>query len=70
MLPGTLFFFYLLSAPIKLVPQIGLFDVKAGLVVFGGSCFSVKTNRQEEKTFCRLFYPVFAGYDRKMAAEL
>ncbi len=62
MLPGTLFFFYLLSAPIKLGLQVALFDVEAGLVVFGGSCFSVKTNKQEEKPFWffLLFYPVLA----------
>jgi hypothetical protein len=38
-------FFYLLSASIKLGLQVALFDVEAVLVVFGGSCFSVKANK-------------------------
>jgi hypothetical protein len=49
LLPGTLFFFYFLSAHIKQGLQVALFDVEAGLVVFGGSYFSVKTNKQEGK---------------------
>jgi len=42
-------FFYLLPAPIKRDLQVALFDVEAGLVVFGGSYFSVKINKQEGK---------------------
>jgi len=66
--PRHSLFFYLLSAPIKLGPQVVLFDVEAGLVVFGGSCFSVKTNQQEEKPFwfSLLFYPVFACYAQNL----
>ena len=48
--PRHSLFFYLLSAPIKLGPQVALFDVEAGLVVFGDSCFSVKTNKTRGKT--------------------
>jgi len=72
LLPGNLFFFYLLSAPLKLGLQVALFDVEAGSIVFGGSCVLVRANKQEEKPFwfSLLFYPVLTCYGSKMAAEL
>ena len=42
-------FFYFLSAPIKREMHVALFDVEEGLVVFGGSYFSVKTKKQKGK---------------------